>query len=262
MVLGRLKSMFGAGGTPEPIELPFDAPIAPDTPFYVVGDIHGCFDQLEVKLAEIDADRQVHTEMADAPIVFIGDLVDRGPKSAQVLRLLFERQTSDPKGHICVFGNHEQMMFEFIDDPAGKGRRWLRFGGIDTLKSFGIEGVSEASDLEDLVEASMDLETAMGKDMSNWLRELPAIWSTGNVHCVHAGLNPKKPIDAQKRSTMIWGHPAFEHTTRDDDQWVVHGHTIVSQPSAHSGRIATDTGAYLGRSLTAAIVSTKRTCFV
>ncbi len=260
MVFRRLLSSFRRIPTVLP-ELPFSAVIDPDEPFYVVGDIHGCLDALVEKLDLIEQHQNENPVMSEAIVVLIGDYVDRGPKSAQVLDLLYERCLSNPDKCICIFGNHEQMMLDFIDDPAGKGRRWLRFGGLDTLASYGLGGVTEKSDLEDLVEMSMDLETALGPEKQIWLREMPKIWRSGNVVCVHAGLDPNKSIEAQKPSTMVWGHPDFEKQTRDDENWVVHGHTIVPHPMSHSGRIATDTGAYKTDSLTVAAVQKRKVSF-
>jgi len=80
----------------------------------------------------------------DAPRVFVGDYVDRGENSADVLRTLFALK--DDRKVVCLIGNHEDMMLGFIDDPEKKGARWLRYGGLQTLASFGIGGVTSSSE--------------------------------------------------------------------------------------------------------------------
>lgn len=264
MALSLLKSIFGKRTATQSgqTEIAFDAKVIPDIPAYIIGDVHGCYDLLVKKLEAIETDRVQNSVMADAPIVFVGDLVDRGPQSAQVLRLLQNLCSDDPAKTICLFGNHEEMLIDFIDDPAGKGRRWLRFGGAETLASFGMTGVSNKIDLEDLVKISSDFEAALGDELQTWLRALPRVWSSGNLHCVHAGMNPAKPVTSQRSTVLLWGHPAFETTAREDGQWVAHGHTIVAKPTAHSGRIATDTGAYKTGELTAAAVSNDSVRFI
>lgn len=254
MVLSRFKSLLRGHVGPQVFS--FDAEIAPNIPFYVIGDIHGCFDLLVQKISDIDQDRSSQDYLLDAPVVFIGDFLDRGSKSAEVLQLLFERSSVNPEKNICIFGNHEQMLIDFLDDPAGKGRRWLKYGGIETLSSFGILDIDENADLEELVKISSVLEQAMGDDLIAWIRKLPTLWKTGNVVCVHAGLDPQETIESQKKSTMVWGHTQFEKMVRDDGIWVVHGHTIFAEPMFHSGRISIDTGAYKGGPLTAVKVET------
>ncbi|MCF6445735.1 metallophosphoesterase family protein [Nereida sp. MMG025] len=242
--------------------LPFDAAIAPDRPAYIIGDVHGCLDLLSQKLDLISQEKQRRPEMRDAAVVLLGDLVDRGPKSAQVLALAHQLCTDTPDDVVCIKGNHEAMLLDFIDDPAGRGRRWLRFGGADTLASYGFDRIDDGADLEDLVDASGAFEKALGQERHDWLRDLPTCWSTGNVHCVHAGMDPERPVHQQKNRVMVWGHSAFDQVVRTDDQWVVHGHTIVPKPQCHSGRIATDTGAYKTGTLTAAAISAEGVRFI
>ncbi len=225
----------------------FDTIITPERSMYAIGDVHGCNDSLDRLLKQIDAEAA-----GDEAIVVVGDLVDRGPQSAQVLERLFTLTSEAPDDVIVLMGNHERMMLDFIDDPSGEGARWLLFGGLDTLSSFGITGVSERLDAEDALEIAHALEGAMPADMLAWLRALPLYWANGNVCCVHAAMNPDKPLARQSERTLLWGHAKFFKQHRADALCVVHGHTIVSQPSVLSGRIAIDTGAYKGGRLSAA----------
>lgn len=231
---GWLKRVFGRGQT-RAAPMP---PIAPDTPFQAVGDIHGRADLLERLLEKLDPALQT---------VFVGDYVDRGEESAQVLTRL---KDSDA---ICLKGNHEQMMLDFLDAPERRGPLWLHNGGLQTLASFGV-GLAESTP-EALGQARDALHEAMGKELRDWLRALPLDWQTGNVAVVHAGADPALPIDDQAPDTLIWGHPEFDSVQRADGIWVVHGHTIVGGPSAEDGRVSIDTGAFATGRLTAATVT-------
>lgn len=214
--------------------------IQPGSAFYAIGDIHGRVDLLQRLLDKLDA---------DIPVICVGDYVDRGEDSAAVLRLL---QTRDDI--TCLIGNHEQMLLDFLDHPSESGARWLRFGGLQTLASFGVAGIFQTTDGVALNAARDALTEVMGPALIQWLRCLPASHISGNVAVVHAGANPAEPIATQSVSTLIWGHPDFNKMQRTDGVWVVHGHTIVDQPDIADGRIAIDTGAYATGRLTAALV--------
>ncbi|MEL7258111.1 MAG: metallophosphoesterase [Pseudomonadota bacterium] len=213
-------------------------PPAPDTPFIAIGDIHGRADLLTRLLPRLP----------NFPIICVGDYVDRGDHSAEVLRLLLERPDI-----ICLSGNHEDMMLNFIDAPEQEGR-WLLHGGMQTIASFGLGGISPSARGEELVRLRDLFVKTMGDEMLNWLRDLPTLWQSGNVAVLHAGADPSKPIADQKPQTLRWGHPAFLSTPRTDGMWVVHGHTVVDAAIAEGGRIAIDTGAYATDCLTAAII--------
>lgn len=242
-----LKRLFGIKSVKKPTPPPFESVLAPEAPFFAIGDVHGCATLMDRMFD------QIATKDATAPIVFVGDYVDRGEQSADVLRVLFDRR--EDQTLICIRGNHEEMMLEFIADPETKGERWLRNGGLQTLASFGVGGVRPNSQGPALRKAADDLTVAMGPAMVDWLHDLPAMWKTGNVAVVHAAADPHVPISLQGTQTLAWGHGDFDTTPRQDGIWVVHGHTIVDSPSAEAGRIAVDTGAYATGQLTAAYVT-------
>ena len=244
-----LKRLLGGAAAPR-----FTTAIAPDGPVFVIGDLHGSHTYL------IDLLTQMDTRDSTATRVFVGDYVDRGEHSADVLRTLYDMK-DDPRV-ICLIGNHEDMMFGFIDAPEAKGPRWLRYGGLQTLASFGIGGVTSSSEGDALVTACTALKAAMGPDMLDWLRGLPAIWHSGNLTVVHAGADPVTPLNLQPNKTFTWGHPDFASTLRTDGQWIAHGHTIVDQAAAVDGKIAVDTGAYATGILTAAYVTTGDVTFL
>ncbi len=214
-------------------------PICPDEPFVAIGDIHGRFDILQ----------RLPVEQPGSQLVFLGDLIDRGEQSADVLKAVFAAS-----GAICLMGNHEEMMLDFIANPADRGARWLRFGGLQTLASFDISGISQTSSGGELERARDELVDAMGQDLLDWVTNLPKFWTSGNVAFVHAGADPALPITAQDKSALLWGHQDFGNVDRTDGTWIVHGHTIIDAPEMKPGVISIDTGAYATGNLTAATI--------
>ena len=241
--MSLLKRLFG---TPPPAPR-FTAPLAPDGPVFVIGDLHGCLSHLTEMQALMQAkDDQAHQ-------VYVGDYVDRGDQAAEVLQHLFAAR--DNPRRIFLRGNHEDMMLGFLQDPAGKGPRWLRYGGLNTLGSYRIAGLTPTSDAATLQAAAEKLRAALGPAMIHWLDTLPVQWHSGNLAVVHAAADPALPMALQADQTLKWGHPDFMTTPRTDGIWVAHGHTIVDDAAAEAGRIAVDTGAYATGRLTAAYIT-------
>ncbi|WP_425043073.1 metallophosphoesterase family protein [Primorskyibacter sp. S87] len=229
-----LKSWIAKGTGNSPIY----PSIAPDVPFYLIGDVHGRSDLLGRLLSKL---------VPQHPVVLVGDYVDRGEESAGVLRQLFGRPNT-----YCIKGNHEDMLLSFLENPIEHGPRWLRYGGLQTLASFGIAGLTETSRGPDLEAARDALRDAMGSEMIFWLRTLPLTYVNGNVGVVHAAADPRFGLEDQKPKHLLWGHPEFGRTPRRDGMWIAHGHTIIDEPQATQGIIAVDTGAYATGKLTVA----------
>lgn len=222
---------------------PFDPP-RPKAPLYVIGDIHGRFDLFEQLWDQLDTTHH---------IVCVGDYIDRGEASADVLRRLMTLTQGNTV--TCLLGNHEEMLLGFLDAPQTQGGIWLRNGGLQTLAGFGVTGLSETTTGVDLTKARNDLQNAMGKDMIDWLQNLPLTYQSGNIVVVHAGADPRLPMDKQTKQHLIWGHSEFFKSPRTDNLWIAHGHTVTTHPKAEFGRISTDTGAYATGHLTVAGIS-------
>jgi serine/threonine protein phosphatase 1 len=227
----------------------FNAPLEPETSFYAIGDVHGC-DTLLGRLL----DKLAEAAHPEAKLVCLGDYVDRGEQSAQVLHRLNRLFVEASGRMICLKGNHEQMMLDFLDHPEDFGSRWLRHGGLQTMASFGLPFVRQGATQAELIESRDRLRERLGPELEIWLRELPLWWATGNIFVVHAAADPMLPVMGQAPQTMLWGHPDFERMPRQDDIWVVHGHTIVEEAAPNQGRIPVDTGAYATGRLSAVLV--------
>ena len=250
-----ISGLFRRASPPADAQPGFQAdPIQPDRPFYAIGDIHGSLGLLEQLLEQIDADVEARGETA-VDLVLLGDYVDRGEGSAQVLQRLEQLSTLFPEQVTCLKGNHEQMMIDFLADPARAGRRWLRNGGLQTLASYGVGGVSDMSGPRALEEAAHALRQQIPEEVLSWLEGLPSLWQSGNVVCVHAGLDPERALADHPEEILIWGHPRFAQVPRQDGLWVIHGHTVVADPRVEGGRISVDLGAYYSGRLCAAAVA-------
>jgi serine/threonine protein phosphatase 1 len=244
-----LTQILGGGdGAAEPPA--FDAALAPSERIAVIGDVHGC-DRLLLSLLN----RLGALDPPPDRLILTGDLIDRGENSASVLSLAFGLQRRLGKGLVVLRGNHEQMMLDFLDAPTTMAARWMRYGGLQTLASFGIGGATETMSDAQALRVRDKLAEALGPTLIDWLWDSPTLFTTGNVHVVHAGADPALPLAEQSAHTLTWGHPDFLRRRRGDRQWVVHGHTIVDVVEAHDGRIGVDTGAYATGRLSAAVIS-------
>lgn len=240
-----------------PLKGTAEAPIAPDGPFLAIGDIHGRADLL------LELETRIEARASDLPVIFLGDYIDRGEQSREVLELLMSTSPQDPQPVICLMGNHERMLLDTLDAPERNAARWLRNGGLQTLASFGVAPPrGDPGDARTLPEMRDRLAQAMGDDMIGWLRARPLSWRSGNVWAVHAGADPAHPMADQPEAALLWGHPSFHRTRRDDGNWVVHGHTIVGAPRVEEGRIAIDTGAYATGRLTVARIEAGQVTFL
>ena len=248
-MLGLFRKLLS---DPEPPR--FDAPIVIDRPTYAVGDIHGRYDLLGPLIRAMSEDAEARG--LDRPrLIFMGDYVDRGERSREVIDYLLHLCGGNPSGVdgdvVMLRGNHEEMLLGFLADPENEGPRWLRNGGLQTLLSYGVGGVTTASPPETLKDAAMRLHAAMG-DAVGALESLPDQARFGDVFFAHAGADPGQHINLQPPRALVWGSSGFQRQVREDGIWVVHGHYVVDEPDARLGRISIDTGAFFSGRLTAA----------
>ncbi|MGE3143017.1 MAG: metallophosphoesterase [Hyphomonadaceae bacterium] len=217
---------------------------------FAVGDIHGRADLLARMFDEIE--KLAPAPHAAAPVVvFLGDYVDRGPDSAEVLALLL--QTGRPEGFERRFlkGNHEQALLAFLDDPV-RARDWLLHGGQETLVSYGVAPPPWGAGQTVLQAAAAKFLEALPARHLDFLRALEPSFVAGDYLFAHAGVDPAKPADAQSERDLCWIRRRFLEDKRAYTHVVVHGHTPCATPYRDHRRIGLDTGAYASGQLSAA----------
>lgn len=219
---------------------------------YAVGDIHGRLDLLEQLVEQIAEDRAEKSHMESCTLIFLGDYVDRGFQSKQVLDYL---QALDPDWCevICLRGNHEDMMLAFLDDPLDN-EGWLHFGGKATLASYGTRPKEDQVGNFDLVKTASAFDDAFPRAHRDFINAMPLSHRIGDHMFVHAGLRPDVALDAQHPGDLTTIRQEFTDSSYDFGVRVVHGHTGVQNPLALPGRIAVDTIAYATGRLTAAVL--------
>lgn len=217
---------------------------------YVIGDVHGRLDLLQQLLHSIEAD------LAERPsgkvlLVFLGDLIDRGPNSSEVIELL--RTYSAPAVRtVFLLGNHEEVLLRVLEGDAALITQWRWFGGSECLKSYGVDANAIAR-LED--EAALEaIRAAIPKEHVEFIGTFVDSCCFGDYLLVHAGIRPGVPIEEQAQSDLRWIREPFLLSDTDHGSIVVHGHTISDEVQERPNRIGIDTGAYQTGVLTALVI--------
>ena len=228
-------------------------------PIYAVGDIHGHLDQLDRALALIEADGG-----PAARIVFLGDLVDRGPDSRGVIERLIQGQAAGRPWQV-LRGNHDDMFCQFLADGTVENARiksrltWThpRLGGLATLASYGVDPADDTP-LPALCAAA---QGAVPPAHLAFLHGLPRHVERNGLLFVHAGIRPGVPLGVQDPEDLIWIRDPFLEDPRPHPWLVVHGHTALDYPQHFGNRVDLDGGAGYGRPVHPAVFE-RRDCWL
>ena len=214
---------------------------------YAVGDVHGRLDLLDQLLARIEADIGARPRARNV-IVFLGDLIDRGPQSAEVVERL---RTWQPRDATTIFlcGNHEEVLLRVLAGEATILSDWLKFGGAQCLASYGLDAEELGDQHESIALAAV--KQAVPVEHQVFLTSFADTFRFGDYLLVHAGIRPGLVVGAQKKKDLRWIRDPFLEDTRDHGFVVVHGHTISETVDERTNRIGIDTGAYRSGVLTA-----------
>jgi serine/threonine protein phosphatase 1 len=228
--------------------------VPPGVRVYAIGDIHGRGDLLEQVLKRIDEDR-AHAPVPHNIEVYLGDYVDRGPASRQVVDLLAERG----RRHRTVFlkGNHEDLLANFLHDPTTLGT-WRRLGGLETMMSYGVTPSINA-DPRAQAELAVAFHKALPPTHKHFLNDLKTSFTCGDYFFAHAGVRPGIALEKQREEDLLWIRQEFLHCEDDFGKIVVHGHTPVVEPDIRPNRINIDTGAYATGRLSCLVLETDTT---
>jgi serine/threonine protein phosphatase 1 len=215
-------------------------PAVPDgLRLYAVGDIHGRADLLAELHDAIAADANNHD--GEKRIVYLGDFIDRGMESRQVVDMLLQSPLVGFEA-VHLLGNHEHALLNFIDDPESIPG-WLSWGGRETLYSYGIKcGLNLTPD--ELFQLAGELKMVMPRDHVAFLEDAELSHRAGSYYFVHAGVRPGVALDEQRFEDQLWISELFISSDKDHGAVVVHGHTISEQVTCKPNRIGLDTGAY------------------
>jgi len=216
---------------------------------YAIGDIHGRADLLDDLLSRIADDAESVPQARYKTLIFLGDYIDRGPASSEVVEtLLFGL----PAGFDARFlkGNHEAMLLGFLDGTAHL-MHWLQNGGDATLESYGVD-VCEIDTVSERAERLRRLfAKALPRAHRVFFDSLELMIELGDYLFVHAGIRPGKPLNQQDPQDLLWIREDFGSYREDFGRLVVHGHTSGPEPIVRPNRIGIDTHAWFSGRLTA-----------
>lgn len=217
------------------------APRVPDgLRIYVVADIHGSEIALRDVLARIGADAASQPPSVRCVEIFLGDYVDRGPASREVLELLLARARSHEI--LMLKGNHETLFLDFPNNPSILAN-WRQFGGLQTLISYGLKPSINPTPSEQR-ELAREFLHAVPVEHRNLLSQMPMSFSCGDYFFVHAGVRPGVPLKDQKEEDLLWIRQDFLLHEGQFEKFIIHGHTPVKDVEVRPNRINLDTGAY------------------
>jgi serine/threonine protein phosphatase 1 len=224
---------------------------------YAIGDIHGRADLLDEVLERIDSDRMINPTSLSIE-VYLGDYIDRGPASREVLDRLVARKRTF-RG-VFLKGNHETYLTNFATNPPILVD-WQRLGGLETLMSYGVAPLLNADPAaQERLAAAFD--QALPESHREFLADLKSSFTCGDYFFVHAGVRPGIPLAKQREEDLLWIRQDFLMSEDDFGKIVVHGHTPVLQPQIRPNRINIDTGAYATGRLTCLRLEDDRIDFI
>jgi serine/threonine protein phosphatase 1 len=195
---------------------------------FAIGDIHGYLNKLQELMEKIDPDP------AQDAIVFLGDYIDRGPRSREVVEYVLDIKKAF-EHTVFLMGNHE---FMFMDYLTYRKEPWtfLLNGGVETIHSYGLTGD--------------DPESKMPQEHMAFFNSLRPYYETDSYIFVHAGLRAGIPLHEQTLDDLVWIRREFIGSNVDFGKLVIFGHTPFMRPLVHPNKIGIDTGAGYGGDLT------------
>jgi len=216
---------------------------------YCIGDIHGRLDLLRDLHRRIDLDAERFE--GHKTIVYLGDYIDRGLQSREVLDELLDRPLAEFES-VHLLGNHEQTLLDFLQYPD-HAVGWLTWGGRETLLSYGV-ALPPGFQRPDPVALRDQLEASLPDAHLAFLQSLPLTYIAGDYLFVHAGIRPGVPLQEQRDSDLLWIRQEFLAWEEPHEHMVVHGHSISETVEMRANRIGIDTGAFCTGVLTCLVL--------
>ena len=225
---------------------------------YAIGDIHGRRDLLDDVLQQIDA-QDAQNNGAPSEIIFLGDLIDRGPDSADVVERVVQLRASGRTISVLL-GNHEEIFLRILHGEFNLLPMFIKIGGRETVFSYGI--TREEYDTLSNEALAERLRVLVPQAHFDLLNDCDEMVFRGDYAFVHAGIRPGVPLAEQKDEDLRWIRSPFLESSADHGRVIVHGHTVTEEPELRANRIGIDTGAvYSGRLTVLGIDGTRRWLF-
>jgi len=223
---------------------------------YAIGDIHGCVKELTFLHEKIITNDKF--KIKDDLIIYLGDYIDRGLKSKQVIDQIVKLKNNKIK-IINLMGNHEEFLTDFLFNKVNNIKKWLQFGADQTFKSYDIEIVDFIKDgFDDIIIDRLrnTLLKKMGNEHIDFFNNLEVSFSTKKYLFVHAGIDPMKNFSQQTRKDYLWSRSVnFFDKGFEAKKIIIHGHTPVENITNHPYRINIDTGCFFSGKLTCVCLS-------
>ena len=227
---------------------------------YAIGDIHGHIGLLHGAHDLIEKDRAAYGDVS-APVVHVGDLVDRGPDSRGVVEVL-QTGMAEGRNWLVLKGNHDRMLAGFLSDISyhDAGLRgdlsYLnpRIGGGATRAAYGVRAAADRP----LAPVFAEAVAAVPLLHRRFLEALPSQFQRGEVLFVHAGIRPGVAFADQTETDLVWIRAGFLEDTRDFGALIVHGHTALDAARNYGNRVTIDSGAAYGGPLTAVVIEGRK----
>lgn len=226
-----------------------DAKGPDDIRLYAIGDVHGRLDLLQDMHGLIRADLD-HRPVHDWRIIHLGDYIDRGPNSKDVLDFLIDASHRDQR-IISLLGNHDDGFLTYLATADVAGLFALH-GGVDTARSYGAD--IDFADPDSARRGHTALVSAVPQDHIDFIRAMPRSVTFGDFFFCHAGINPAIPLDAQDPEELIWIRTAFLKWIEPFEKVIVHGHTPQSAIDIQPNRVNLDTYAWKSGQLSAIVI--------
>ncbi len=203
----------------------------------VIGDIHGCHSALSRLLP--------HVLHKAGTIVFLGDYVDRGPQSKEVVTTILALQQKRTPRIVPLMGNHDFLFHQYINGQDAS--LFFQVGGLRTLDSYGLQPSSSHQEILAKIPA----------DHRAFFNTLPLWWQDQHAIYVHAGLQPGRHLSRQTSQWCLWAQNQFSEDEYDFGKPVVFGHTVFTEPLIRPHRIGIDTGIVYNGKLTAILLPSR-----
>lgn len=216
--------------------------IPDDLRIYAIGDVHGYLDLLEELLARISTDIKSNP-VKDHRIVFLGDYIDRGPDSAGCVECLINLMAQDNK-IICLKGNHELKLQNFLNDPVNIADSFFTYGGVECASSYKVDMAGFSHRTKEILQVCAELNDNIPIRHKQFFDELEITVSFGDYMFTHAGVRPGVALDQQSDHDLVHIRAEFISHQESYEKVIVHGHTPAYPMEILLNRINVDTWAY------------------